>query len=231
MRQRVPVREGTLEGVDLPLLGAPRWRLGAADLLHRPEQGQGTALAPDRVRAHARERRVPRRAHGRPDRDEAAARGAGVGACEALHPPTFDSRATDAVQEMRAEFGRAIEIKAAVSVETDLVALLSSTFSGRLFPDTAPAATAMPYATWQQVGGVAVNPWRGARVRRDAPAGQRLVEDARGGQFADAHGRDPAPSEPVCGSTHRRADRAVRRDHRRARRATRLQRLAFLLTA
>jgi hypothetical protein len=49
-----------------------------------------------------------------------------------------------------------------VSFETDLVALLSSTFSGRLFPDTAPAATAMPYATWQQVGGVAVNPYSGA---------------------------------------------------------------------
>lgn len=49
-----------------------------------------------------------------------------------------------------------------MSVESDLVALLSSTFSGRLYPDTAPIGTAMPYATWQQVGGAAVNPYSGS---------------------------------------------------------------------
>lgn len=40
-----------------------------------------------------------------------------------------------------------------MSIETDLVARIGALFAGRVFPDTAPFATARPYCTYQQVGG------------------------------------------------------------------------------
>jgi hypothetical protein len=43
-----------------------------------------------------------------------------------------------------------------MSLETDLYAVLS-TVCPRVFPDVAPATTATPYITWQQIGGTAFN--------------------------------------------------------------------------
>ena len=43
-----------------------------------------------------------------------------------------------------------------MTVESDLVTLLSPLVSGRVFPDVAPTNTTRPYITYQQIGGVAV---------------------------------------------------------------------------
>lgn len=44
-----------------------------------------------------------------------------------------------------------------MSLESDIVAALTSLVSGRVFPDVAPYITARPYITYQQVGGAAEN--------------------------------------------------------------------------
>lgn len=49
-----------------------------------------------------------------------------------------------------------------MSVESDLVALVAPLLAGGIWPDTADAGTAMPYATYQQVGGPTVDPINGA---------------------------------------------------------------------
>ncbi len=49
-----------------------------------------------------------------------------------------------------------------MSIETDLVALVSPMLAGGLWADTADAGTTLPYATYQQVGGQTVNPINGA---------------------------------------------------------------------
>lgn len=40
-----------------------------------------------------------------------------------------------------------------MTVEANLLAVLTSIVSGRVFPDFAPGGTVTPYATYQQVGG------------------------------------------------------------------------------
>ncbi|MGE3346056.1 MAG: DUF3168 domain-containing protein [Ramlibacter sp.] len=79
-----------------------------------------------------------------------------------------------------------------MSLESDLLALLGSSFAGRLFPDVAPANTTRPYGTWQQVGGesvtfveaakaskknarIQINVWGITRLEANAKA--RAIED------------------------------------------------------
>lgn len=78
-----------------------------------------------------------------------------------------------------------------MTVEADLYSVLASLSAGRVFPDVGPAAAALPYLTYQQVGGEAVlflaglpskkngrfqiNAW--AATRSEAAALIRLVED------------------------------------------------------
>lgn len=49
-----------------------------------------------------------------------------------------------------------------MSLETDLVAALTSTFGGRVFPDTAPFGAARPFLIYQQVGGSPLSSFCGA---------------------------------------------------------------------
>ena len=44
-----------------------------------------------------------------------------------------------------------------MSLETDLHTLLTATCP-RVFPDVAPGNTVRPYITWQQIGGMTINP-------------------------------------------------------------------------
>lgn len=44
-----------------------------------------------------------------------------------------------------------------MSLEGDIYSALSSLVSGRVFPDLAPHETAVPYITYQQIGGAAEN--------------------------------------------------------------------------
>jgi hypothetical protein len=44
-----------------------------------------------------------------------------------------------------------------MSVDAEIFAALSSLAGGRIFPDIAPEGTPLPYVTFQQVGGDAVN--------------------------------------------------------------------------
>jgi|SRR5690606_23597877 hypothetical protein len=44
-----------------------------------------------------------------------------------------------------------------MSLESDIVAALTSLVSGRVFPEFAPYSTAKPFITYQQVGGAAEN--------------------------------------------------------------------------
>lgn len=44
-----------------------------------------------------------------------------------------------------------------MSLESDIVAALTSLVSGRVFPEFAPYSTAKPFITYQQVGGSAEN--------------------------------------------------------------------------
>lgn len=78
-----------------------------------------------------------------------------------------------------------------MSIESDLFALLKS-INPRTYPDVAPAGTATPYVTWQQIGGqsmrygdntadsryplIQVNVW--SRSRMEASAMIRQIEDA-----------------------------------------------------
>jgi hypothetical protein len=43
-----------------------------------------------------------------------------------------------------------------MAIETSLYTALNSIVSGRFYPDAAPQGTAMPYATYAQVGGKAI---------------------------------------------------------------------------
>jgi hypothetical protein len=43
-----------------------------------------------------------------------------------------------------------------MSLETDIYAALTA-LCPRVYPDSAPASTATPYITWQQIGGDAIN--------------------------------------------------------------------------
>lgn len=54
-----------------------------------------------------------------------------------------------------------------MTVEVDIVALLSPLFDGRVFPDTAPFSTPRPYATYQQIGGLAI-----VLLAKDVPSTQ-----------------------------------------------------------
>jgi hypothetical protein len=55
-----------------------------------------------------------------------------------------------------------------VSIETDLVNAISSTFSGRVYPDTAPASTPRPFCVYQTVGGVPVNNFCGDALQHNS---------------------------------------------------------------
>jgi len=54
-----------------------------------------------------------------------------------------------------------------MSLESDLSALLL-TVCPRVFPDVAPATTAKPFITWQQVGGDVIQPINGLPDKRNA---------------------------------------------------------------
>lgn len=45
-----------------------------------------------------------------------------------------------------------------MTVEVDIEAVLAPLVGGRVFPDTAPFKTPRPYATYQQIGGLTLNP-------------------------------------------------------------------------
>lgn len=45
-----------------------------------------------------------------------------------------------------------------MSIEAEIFRIVSPLVSGRCFPDTAPLSTVKPYATYQQVGGVLLQP-------------------------------------------------------------------------
>lgn len=80
-----------------------------------------------------------------------------------------------------------------MTVEAGIFAALSPLFAGRVYPDVAPAGTAAPYCTYQQIGGrvirytdnvtpdkkhgsFQINVWAASRVQAAALALQ--VEDA-----------------------------------------------------
>lgn len=54
-----------------------------------------------------------------------------------------------------------------MTIEAKLYAVLSPLFGGRVFPDFAPAGTAKPYCTYQQVGGTPVEFMEGAVASKD----------------------------------------------------------------
>jgi hypothetical protein len=54
-----------------------------------------------------------------------------------------------------------------MSVESTLVGLVSATFGGRVFPDTAPADTARPFLIYQLIGGVPVNALCGDAIQQN----------------------------------------------------------------
>lgn len=54
-----------------------------------------------------------------------------------------------------------------MSLETDLSALLL-TVCPRVFPDVAPSDAALPFITWQQVGGDVIRPLSGLPDKRNA---------------------------------------------------------------
>lgn len=78
-----------------------------------------------------------------------------------------------------------------MSIESDLVALLKA-INPRTYPDVAPAGTATPYVTWQQLGGqsmrygdntadsrfptIQVSVW--SRTRMEASTMLQQIEDA-----------------------------------------------------
>jgi len=45
-----------------------------------------------------------------------------------------------------------------MTVEADIVSVLSPLVAGRVFPDVAPFSTDRPYITYQQIGGLAIKP-------------------------------------------------------------------------
>lgn len=69
-----------------------------------------------------------------------------------------------------------------MSLETDLYTALQALASGRMYPDVAPEGTALPYITYQQIGGQGVNfldptvpSKKNARVQINVWAGTRLA--------------------------------------------------------
>lgn len=54
-----------------------------------------------------------------------------------------------------------------MTIEATLYTALSPLFGGRVFPDFAPAGTAKPYCTYQQVGGRPVEFLEGAVASKD----------------------------------------------------------------
>jgi len=44
-----------------------------------------------------------------------------------------------------------------MTVETDIVAALTSLVGGRVYPDVGPVGAVLPYITYQQIGGASVN--------------------------------------------------------------------------
>ncbi len=110
-----------------------------------------------------------------------------------------------------------------MSMETDLVALLKA-ICVRTFPDVATAATAMPYITWQGLGGeplrnldnsasdkrhtmMQINVW--SKTRAEALALIRQIEDAMCGSalfIAKPQGEPLStyePDAPAYGSIQR----------------------------
>jgi hypothetical protein len=51
-----------------------------------------------------------------------------------------------------------------MSIETTITGVIGPMVGGRCYPDFAPQGTALPYVTYQQVGGSAVNPIAGTAV-------------------------------------------------------------------
>ena len=52
-------------------------------------------------------------------------------------------------------------------IEADIYGAVSARVQGRLYPDVAPLGVALPYATYQQVGGDAVNFLTGVSDKRN----------------------------------------------------------------
>ena len=53
-------------------------------------------------------------------------------------------------------------------IEEDIITALDTTFGGRVFPDTAPQGTALPFCVYQQVGGQTTNTFCGGGGKRNA---------------------------------------------------------------
>lgn len=79
-----------------------------------------------------------------------------------------------------------------MSLETSLYTTLSAVCP-RVFPDVAPAETALPYVTWQQIGGSVIKllanepaTKRNARIQINAWAKSRIEANALAMQIEDA---------------------------------------------
>lgn len=82
--------------------------------------------------------------------------------------------------------------------EADLVIALNPLVSGRVYPDAADFSTPLPYITWQQVGGKAVNylgggvtDKKGARIQINVWAKTRLEAQTLMRQIHDICVSDP----------------------------------------
>lgn len=53
-------------------------------------------------------------------------------------------------------------------IEETIISALSATFGSRVFPDTAPPGTAMPFCVYQQVGGQTANAFCGGSAKRNS---------------------------------------------------------------
>lgn len=91
-----------------------------------------------------------------------------------------------------------------MSLEADLLAVVGALCGSRCYPDAAPEGVGMPYVTWQQVGGQALNPVDGAvpgkrhaRIQINAWASTRLAANALMNSIEDAVRPAPLHGRPV----------------------------------
>lgn len=80
-----------------------------------------------------------------------------------------------------------------MSLESDIFTALTSSASGRVYPDVAPLGAVRPYIIYQQVGGQAVSflasatvGKRNARLQVESYADTRLTSSALGRSIEDA---------------------------------------------
>jgi hypothetical protein len=91
-----------------------------------------------------------------------------------------------------------------MTVETDLVTVIGGLCSGRVFPDVAPIDTARPYVTYQQVGGLTIDPIDGdvpnlknARMQVNVWADTRSAANVLMRQIEDALRPPPYNARPL----------------------------------